>query len=174
MTRRVCPPTLSCPGQLSLTLTPTLAPTLTATLAQTLTLTLTLSLALAPTPTLVRRVLDAAAEAGVGVSWHLEPYGGRTAQTVLADLRYPTLSLRLGLTTEPTPSQVLADLRYPTLSLRLGLTTDPTPNQVLADLRYLHERHGAMSRALPAHLKPGAAPWDRPAHEELDTHHKNA
>ena len=150
MTRRVCPPTLSCPGQLTLTLTPTLAPTLTATLAQTLTLTLTLSLALAPTPTLVRRVLDAAAEAGVGVSWHLEPYGGRTAQTVLADLRYPTLSLRLGLTTEPTPSQVLADLRY------------------------LHERHGAMSRALPAHLKPGAAPWDRPAHEELDTHHKNA
>ena len=150
MTRRVCPPTLSCPGQLTLTLTPTLAPTLTPTLAQTLTLSLTLSLALAPTPTLVRRVLDAAAEAGVGVSWHLEPYGGRTAQTVLADLRYPTLSLRLGLTTEPTPDQVLADLRY------------------------LHERHGAMSRALPAHLKPGAAPWDRPAHEELDTHHKNA
>ena len=146
----MCPPTLSCPGQLTLTLTPTLAPTLTPTLAQTLTLTLTLSLALAPTPTLVRRVLDAAAEAGVGVSWHLEPYGGRTAQTVLADLRYPTLSLRLGLTTEPTP------------------------NQVLADLRYLHERHGAMSRALPANLKPGAAPWDRPAHEELDTHHKNA
>ena len=146
----MCPPTLSCPGQLTLTLTPTLAPTLTATLAQTLTLTLTLSLALAPTPTLVRRVLDAAAEAGVGVSWHLEPYGGRTAQTVLADLRYPTLSLRLGLTTEPTPSQVLADLRY------------------------LHERHGALSRALPAHLKPGAAPWYRPVHEELDTHHKNA
>ena len=144
----MCPPTLSCPGQLTLTLTPTLAPTLTPTLAQTL--TLTLSLALAPTPTLVRRVLDAAAEAGVGVSWHLEPYGGRTAQTVLADLRYPTRSLRLGLTTEPTP------------------------NQVLADLRYLHERHGTMSRALPANLKPGAAPWDSPVHEELDTHHKNA
>ena len=40
------------------------------------------------TDPLVPRVLDAAAEAGIGVSWHLEPYGGRTAQTVLADLRY--------------------------------------------------------------------------------------
>ena len=40
------------------------------------------------TDPLVPRVLDAAAEAGIGVSWHLEPYGGRTTQTVLADLRY--------------------------------------------------------------------------------------
>lgn len=40
------------------------------------------------TDPLVPLVLDAAAAAGVGVSWHLEPYGGRTAQSVLADLRY--------------------------------------------------------------------------------------
>ena len=40
------------------------------------------------TDPLVPLVLDAAAAAGVFVSWHLEPYGGRTAQTVRADLRY--------------------------------------------------------------------------------------
>lgn len=40
------------------------------------------------TDPLVPLVLDAAAAAGVGVSWHLEPYGGRTAQSVLSDLRY--------------------------------------------------------------------------------------
>ena len=40
------------------------------------------------TDELVPTVLDAAAAAGVGVSWHMEPYGGRTPATVLEDLRY--------------------------------------------------------------------------------------
>ncbi|EOD21345.1 hypothetical protein EMIHUDRAFT_241315 [Emiliania huxleyi CCMP1516] len=40
------------------------------------------------TDELVPAVLDAAAAAGVGVSWHVEPYGGRTPASVLDDLRY--------------------------------------------------------------------------------------
>ena len=40
------------------------------------------------TDELVPQVLDAAAAAGIGVSWHLEPYGGRSPRSVLADLRY--------------------------------------------------------------------------------------
>ena len=40
------------------------------------------------TDEIVPTVLDAAAEAGIGVSWHLEPYGGRSPRSVLADLRY--------------------------------------------------------------------------------------
>ena len=40
------------------------------------------------TDELVPAVLDAAAAAGVGVTWHIEPYGGRNAHSVLADLRY--------------------------------------------------------------------------------------
>lgn len=36
----------------------------------------------------VPAVLAAAHAAGVGVSWHLEPYGGRTPRTVAADLAY--------------------------------------------------------------------------------------
>ena len=40
------------------------------------------------TDELVPAVLDAAVEAGIGVSWHLEPYGGRSPRTILSDLRY--------------------------------------------------------------------------------------
>jgi len=40
------------------------------------------------TDELVPTVLDAAAAAGIGVTWHLEPYGGRTPRTVLDDLKY--------------------------------------------------------------------------------------
>jgi glycoprotein endo-alpha-1,2-mannosidase len=40
------------------------------------------------TDELVPAVLDAAAAAGVGISWHIEPYGGRTPSSVLDDLRY--------------------------------------------------------------------------------------
>ena len=40
------------------------------------------------TDELIPAVLDAAAAAGVGVSWHLEPYGGRTPRTVRDDLIY--------------------------------------------------------------------------------------
>ena len=40
------------------------------------------------TDVLVPDVLDAAAAAGIGVSWHLEPYGGRSPSSVLRDLRY--------------------------------------------------------------------------------------
>jgi glycoprotein endo-alpha-1,2-mannosidase len=40
------------------------------------------------TDLLVPAVLDAAADSGMHVSWHIEPYGGRTPQSVLADLRY--------------------------------------------------------------------------------------
>jgi len=42
----------------------------------------------ANTDELIPDVLDAAAAAGVGVSWHIEPYGGRTPDTFLEDLRY--------------------------------------------------------------------------------------
>ncbi|BCJ73889.1 hypothetical protein CS0771_34330 [Catellatospora sp. IY07-71] len=37
---------------------------------------------------LVPRVLDAAAAAGIKVAWHLEPYGGRTAASTVADVDY--------------------------------------------------------------------------------------
>jgi glycoprotein endo-alpha-1,2-mannosidase len=40
------------------------------------------------TDELVPLVLDAAHEAGVGVTWHLEPYGGRTPESVGEDLAY--------------------------------------------------------------------------------------
>ena len=40
------------------------------------------------TDELVPGVLDAAAEAGVGVTWHLEPYGGRSPASVLDDIKY--------------------------------------------------------------------------------------
>ena len=40
------------------------------------------------TDELVPAVLDAAAAAGVGVSWHIEPYGGRSPTSVLEDLKY--------------------------------------------------------------------------------------
>jgi glycoprotein endo-alpha-1,2-mannosidase len=40
------------------------------------------------TDLLIPAVLDAAADSGMRVSWHLEPYGGRTPQSVLGDLRY--------------------------------------------------------------------------------------
>lgn len=42
----------------------------------------------ANTDELIPDVLDAAASAGVGVSFHIEPYGGRTPDTFLDDLRY--------------------------------------------------------------------------------------
>jgi glycoprotein endo-alpha-1,2-mannosidase len=35
-------------------------------------------------------VLDAAAEEGLQVAWHIEPYGGRDAASVVADIRYLT------------------------------------------------------------------------------------
>ncbi|GAA2072533.1 ThuA domain-containing protein [Actinomadura alba] len=37
---------------------------------------------------LARGVLDAAARHGVKVAWHIEPYGGRTADSVVADINY--------------------------------------------------------------------------------------
>ncbi len=37
---------------------------------------------------LVPRILDAAAKHGVKVAWHLEPYGGRTAASTVADINY--------------------------------------------------------------------------------------
>ena len=40
------------------------------------------------TDALIPHVLDAAAAAGVGISWHLEPYGGRSPRSILDDLRY--------------------------------------------------------------------------------------
>ena len=40
------------------------------------------------TDELVPVVLNAAAEVGIGVSWHIEPYGGRSPTSVLDDLRY--------------------------------------------------------------------------------------
>ena len=40
------------------------------------------------TDELVPAVLDAAAAAGVGVTWHIEPYGARSARSVLGDLQY--------------------------------------------------------------------------------------
>ena len=40
------------------------------------------------TDELVPAVLEAAAEMGIGVTWHLEPYGGRSPRSVLDDLRY--------------------------------------------------------------------------------------
>ena len=40
------------------------------------------------TDELVPAVLDAAAAAGIGVSWHLEPYGGRSRDSVRDDLEY--------------------------------------------------------------------------------------
>ena len=40
------------------------------------------------TDELIPTVLEAAAAAGIGVTWHLEPYGGRSPATVLADLQY--------------------------------------------------------------------------------------
>ena len=40
------------------------------------------------TDPLVPVVLDAAAAVGMRVSWHLEPYGGRSPRTILDDLRY--------------------------------------------------------------------------------------
>jgi len=40
------------------------------------------------TDELVPAVLDVAAEVGIHVSWHIEPYGGRSPRTILADLRY--------------------------------------------------------------------------------------
>ena len=40
------------------------------------------------TDELVPAVLDAAAAAGVGVTWHIEPYGGRSPDSVLDDLQY--------------------------------------------------------------------------------------
>lgn len=42
----------------------------------------------ANTDELVPAVLEAAKSAGVGVSFHIEPYGGRTPETFLDDLRY--------------------------------------------------------------------------------------
>eukprot|EP00435_Cladocopium_sp_Y103_P043424 s911_g12.t1 len=42
----------------------------------------------ANTDVLMPLVLEAAAGAGVYVSFHIEPYGGRTAQTFLDDLKY--------------------------------------------------------------------------------------
>ncbi|MDG4821740.1 ThuA domain-containing protein [Asanoa sp. WMMD1127] len=38
--------------------------------------------------TLVTRVMDAAAAAGVKVAWHLEPYTGQTAASTVADINY--------------------------------------------------------------------------------------
>ncbi|MBM9507231.1 glycoside hydrolase family 99 protein [Actinacidiphila acididurans] len=35
-------------------------------------------------------VLEAAAAEGIQVAWHIEPYGGRTADSVVADIRYLT------------------------------------------------------------------------------------
>ncbi len=40
------------------------------------------------TDLIVPAVLDAAAAHGVGISWHLEPYGGRSPATVRDDLKY--------------------------------------------------------------------------------------
>ena len=40
------------------------------------------------TDELVPAVLEAAAAAGIGVTWHLEPYGGRSPATVREDLHY--------------------------------------------------------------------------------------
>lgn len=37
---------------------------------------------------LVTRVLDAAAQQGIQVAWHLEPYGGRSAASTVADIQY--------------------------------------------------------------------------------------
>lgn len=37
---------------------------------------------------LAKGVLDAAAEEGIEVAWHLEPYAGRTAASTVADIRY--------------------------------------------------------------------------------------
>ncbi|MGW3622041.1 ThuA domain-containing protein [Streptomyces sp. NPDC000880] len=38
--------------------------------------------------TLARRVMDAAQRQGVKVAWHIEPYSGRTAQSVVEDITY--------------------------------------------------------------------------------------
>jgi glycoprotein endo-alpha-1,2-mannosidase len=40
------------------------------------------------TDQLVPIVLDAAYDAGIGVTWHLEPYGGRSPSSVLEDIHY--------------------------------------------------------------------------------------
>ena len=40
------------------------------------------------TDELVPAVLDAAAAAGIGVTWHLEPYGRRTPRSIADDLKY--------------------------------------------------------------------------------------
>jgi hypothetical protein len=37
---------------------------------------------------LVPRILDAAQQQGIKVAWHLEPYGGRTAASTVADINY--------------------------------------------------------------------------------------
>lgn len=37
---------------------------------------------------LVRKTLDAANQYGIKVAWHLEPYGGRTAQSTVNDINY--------------------------------------------------------------------------------------
>ncbi|CAK0836388.1 unnamed protein product, partial [Prorocentrum cordatum] len=42
----------------------------------------------ANTDVLIPKVLEAAQAAGVGISFHIEPYGGRTPDTFLEDLRY--------------------------------------------------------------------------------------
>lgn len=42
----------------------------------------------ANTDAVIPIVLDAAADSGMRVSWHIEPYGGRSPETVLADLLY--------------------------------------------------------------------------------------
>ncbi|MFI5756735.1 ThuA domain-containing protein [Streptomyces sp. NPDC051569] len=38
--------------------------------------------------TLARGVLDAAQQQGIKVAWHIEPYSGRTAASVVSDIRY--------------------------------------------------------------------------------------
>lgn len=42
----------------------------------------------ANTDELIPSVLEAARLAGVGISFHIEPYGGRTPETFLGDLKY--------------------------------------------------------------------------------------
>ncbi|MFI6512240.1 discoidin domain-containing protein [Streptosporangium sp. NPDC050855] len=41
-----------------------------------------------PEDRIAQGVLDAAARHGIKVAWHLEPYGGRTAASTVADIRY--------------------------------------------------------------------------------------
>jgi glycoprotein endo-alpha-1,2-mannosidase len=84
----------------------------------------------------VPAVLDAAARAGIGVSWHLEPYGGRSPSSILDDLRY--LAQTYG--------------RHPAVWRRAPASGGPPrPLVFLYDVSHEHSGHDATSReaALP-------------------------